>query len=168
MATGQQHTVCAHCVDQRSTGGIGCKQYPHKNTCAVSREIHNSCNVVVTSEEVVTVQFWTYGFLFFFTVYFLVWVVVLVDPVVLVDWGRSFQTVSLNICHNECCLSSLKAARIYKSVTQLFQVAHGTSLASCYAYNFWWDVFITELKQLATPGLSSDAVWQTVKCTDKL
>lgn len=36
-----------------------------------------------------------------------------------------------------------------------------------YAYVLW-DVFITELKQLATPGLSSVAAWKTAKRADKL
>lgn len=35
---------------------------PHKNTCAISRGIQKSCSVVVTGEEVVTVQLWALMF----------------------------------------------------------------------------------------------------------
>lgn len=143
------------------TDPIRRKQSPKKTLVQSPGEL---TNVVVTSEEVVTVQFWAYGFSFllYSSVPALGWFLVLVGC------GGSFQTVSLNTCRHVCCLSTLKTTRIYKSVTRLFWVADGTSLVSYYAYCLWWDVFITELKQLATPGLSSDAAWKTTKCTDKL
>lgn len=46
---------------------VVCILSPHKNTCAISRGIQKSYNVVVTSAEVVSVQFWAYGFSFYCT-----------------------------------------------------------------------------------------------------
>ena len=45
-----------------------------------------------------------------------------------------------------------------KSVTPMFHDADGMSPVSWYAYCFWWEVVITEVKHGATPTLPSDAV----------
>lgn len=132
---------------------LGYKLSPHKHTHAILRGIHGSCNVSGPPQIC---------FCFFLL---LTSVFGSSHGQLLASGGlcHHFQTVSLNTCYHECCLSTLNTVRVYKSVTPLFQVTGGTSLLSCYAYILWRDTFITELKQLATPGFSSFATWKAAK-----